>query len=163
EEWLRKNKGVDSDMLMIGEDMDVSDYKFAHCCQPIPGDDILAFFHPEDGGVVIHRPNCPRAITLMSNWGKNIIKAKWTEMADITFLAGVRIIGEDRQGILNAIIRVISNQMKLNMRSITIDSNDGIFEGVFKVFVRNTRELEQLGKRLKAVSGVFTVNRVEEN
>lgn len=161
EKWLRTNKGVNSDMLMIGEDMDVTDYKFAPCCQPIPGDDVLAFFHP-DQGVVIHRPNCPNAITLMSNWGKNIIKAKWTEMADISFLAGIRIVGEDRQGMMNSLIRVISNTMKLNIRSITIDSIDGMFEGVFKVFVRNTDELERLRKRLKDVSGVFTVNRVED-
>jgi guanosine-3',5'-bis(diphosphate) 3'-pyrophosphohydrolase len=160
EAWLRENKGVSSDMLMIGEDMNISDYRFAPCCQPIPGDDILAFFDPNEG-VVIHRPNCTRAISLMSNWGKNIIKAKWTEMMDISFLAGIRILGEDRQGIMNSLIKVISNQMKLNMRSITIDSNDGMFEGVFKVFVRNTRELEQLKDKLGKVTGVFTVTRVE--
>ncbi|MEM0999794.1 MAG: RelA/SpoT family protein [Bacteroidota bacterium] len=160
EAWLRQNKGLNSDMLMIGQDMAISDYRFAACCQPIPGDDILAFFDPEEG-VVIHRPNCSEAISLMSNWGKNIIKAKWTEMMDISFLAGVRIIGEDRQGIVNRLIKVISDDMALNMRSITIDSNDGMFEGVFKIFVRNTRELEKLKNRLGKVDGVFTVTRVE--
>lgn len=160
EAWLRENKGVNSDMLMIGEDMDISDYRFAPCCQPIPGDDILAFFDPGEG-VIIHRPNCNKAISLMSTWGKNIIKSKWTEMMDISFLAGVKIIGEDRQGIMNSLINVISGQMKLNMRSITIDSNDGMFQGIFKVFVRNTDELENLRIRLKKVGGVFTVTRVE--
>ena len=161
EELLRKKKGVNSDMLMIGEDVDFTDYRFAPCCQPIPGDDIFAFFDPEEG-MIIHRTNCPRAISLMSTWGKNIIKTKWTEMMDISYLAGVKIIGEDRQGIMTSVIKVISNQMKLNMRSITIDSNDGMFEGVFKVFVRNTAELEKLRVRLKNVSGVFTVSRVAQ-
>ncbi len=140
--------------------MDIRDYKFATCCHPVPGDDILAFFVLEEG-LVIHRPNCPKAISLMSNWGKNIIKAKWTEMADISLLAGVKIIGEDRQGMMNDLIRVVSGQMKLNIRSITIDSMDGMFEGVFKVFVRNTKELENLGTKLKTVPGVFTVSRVD--
>jgi guanosine-3',5'-bis(diphosphate) 3'-pyrophosphohydrolase len=161
EEWLKENKGMSSDALLIGEDMDIRDYKFATCCHPVPGDDILAFYLPEEG-LLIHRPNCQRAIGLMSNWGKNIIKAKWTEMADISLLAGVKIIGEDRQGMMNDLIRVISNQMKLNIRSITIDSMDGMFEGVFKVFVRNTRELESLNIKLMTVPGVFTATRVAE-
>jgi guanosine-3',5'-bis(diphosphate) 3'-pyrophosphohydrolase len=161
EEWLKENKGMSSDALLIGEDMDIRDYKFATCCHPVPGDDILAFYLPEEG-LLIHRPNCQRAIGLMSNWGKNIIKAKWTEMADISLLAGVKIIGEDRQGMMNDLIRVISNQMKLNIRSITIDSMDGMFEGVFKVFVRNTRELESLNIKLMTVPGVFTATRVTE-
>jgi guanosine-3',5'-bis(diphosphate) 3'-pyrophosphohydrolase len=160
EEWLKENKGMTSDSLLIGEDMDIRDYKFATCCHPVPGDDILAFFVPDEG-LVIHRPNCPKAVSLMSNWGKNIIKAKWTEMSDISLLAGVKIIGEDRQGMMNDLIRVVSGQMKLNIRSITIDSMDGMFEGVFKVFVRNTKELENLGIRLKTVPGVFTVSRVD--
>ncbi len=161
EEWLKENKGMSSDALLIGEDMDIKDYKFASCCHPVPGDDILAFFAPEEG-LVIHRPNCAKAISLMSNWGKNIIKAKWTEMADISLLAGVKIVGEDRQGMMNDLIRVISNNMKLNIRSITIDSMDGMFEGVFKVFVRNTKELENLNIRLMTVPGVFTATRVTE-
>jgi guanosine-3',5'-bis(diphosphate) 3'-pyrophosphohydrolase len=93
DEWLKQNKGVDSDMLVIGEDMLISDYKFANCCQPVPGDEILAFFHPEDKEVVIHRPGCPKAVALLSHWGRNVIKAKWTQLHDIAFLAGVKIVG----------------------------------------------------------------------
>lgn len=161
EEWLQKNRGVSSDSLIIGEDMQISDYTFGACCQPIPGDNILAFFHPDDG-MVIHRTNCPNAIKLMSNWGKNIIKARFTDMHDITFLAGIRIVGEDRQGMMNSLIRVISNQLKLNIRSITIDSMDGLFEGIFKIFVQNTRELQALSAQLKEVPGVLKVTRVED-
>lgn len=162
EAMLREKKGMDSDMLMIGHDMNINDYKFAPCCQPVPGDDILGFFNPDEG-LVIHRTNCKNAIQLMSNWGKNIIKSKWTELSDITFLAGIRIMGEDRQGMMNALIKVISNQMKLNIRSITIDSNEGMFEGVFKVFVLNTKQINDLKEKLAKVPGVFTVTRVESD
>lgn len=161
ETWLKSTKGVTSDMLMVGEDMDISDYEFAECCQPIPGDDVIGIIRPGNN-VAIHRPNCPKAISLMSNYGKHIIKAQFNPQMSITFLAGVRIIGEDRQGMMDSLIKVISGQMKLNIRSITIDSMDGMFEGVFKVFVRNTEELERLNGRLKDVAGVFTVNRAGE-
>ena len=161
EKLLKEKWGKDSDMLMIGEDMDLFDYRFANCCQPISGDDVLGFFTP-DAGVVVHRTNCPRAIQLMSNFGSNIIKAKWTDRKDLTFLAGVRIIGEDRQGIMTDLLKVISVAMKLNMRSITIDSNDGMYEGVFKVFVQDGNELSKLITRLKDVKGVFSVSRIEE-
>lgn len=161
ETWLKQNKGLNSDELMIGEDMDLSDYKFKDCCQPIPGDDILAIWAPSEG-LVIHRPNCQVAISLMSNWGKNIIKAKWTDLQAVSFLAGIKIIGQDQQGMMGNLIKVISTQFKLNIRSITIDSNDGMFEGVFKVFVRNTAELERLKERLGKVNGVLAVNRLGE-
>jgi len=162
DEWLKQNKGLNSDMLVIGEDMAISDYKFAPCCQPVPGDEILAFFHPEDREVVIHRPGCPKAVALLSHWGRNVIKARWTDLHDISFLAGVKIVGEDRQGMMNSLIKVISNQLKINIRSITIDSMDGMFEGVFKVFVQSTAELDKLQKALKTVHGVMTVTRVGE-
>ena len=83
-------------------------------------------------------------------------------MSNISFLAGVKIIGEDRQGMMNDLIKVMSNQMKLNIRSITIDSIDGMFEGVFKIFVHNTKELQKLAIKLRDVNGVFTASRVEE-
>ena len=161
EHWLKENKGMASDQLMIGEDMDLSDYKFKDCCQPIPGDDILAIWDPNEG-LVIHRPNCPQAITLMSNWGKNIVKANWTPLEAVSFLAGLKIIGQDQQGMMSNLIKVISVNMKLNIRSITIDSNDGMFDGIFKVFVRNTDELERLKERLRKVDGVMSVSRLEE-
>ncbi len=161
DELLKEKWGINTDMLMVGEDMNITDYKFAECCQPIPGDDILGFFMP-DSSVNIHRTNCQEAIRLMSNYGNNIIKAKWTEMQDITFLAGIRIRGEDRQGMMNDLIRVMSIQMKLNIRSITIDSVDGMFEGDFKIFIHDARELDAMSKRLRAVRGVFSVSRIEE-
>ena len=160
QEWLRDNRGINLDQLMIGEDMDISDYKIASCCQPIHGDDILGFYVPEEGTIKIHRTNCKKAISLMSSFGKNIIKAKWTKSSTVTFLAGIKIIGEDRQGIMNELVKVISVKSKLNMRSITIDSDDGMCEGQFKVFVQGNEQLQGVVDALSKVRGVFSVTRM---
>lgn len=159
ENFIREKRGVDTDMLLIGKDLDHIDYHFAHCCQPIPGDDIVGFIMPKKG-IEIHRTNCFEAEKLMSNFGPSIVKTKWTEDADITFLAGIKIVGEDRIGMMNHLIKVISLNMKINIRSITIDTEDGIYEGIFKVFVHNTQEVNKLIENLKKVQGVFSVGRV---
>jgi GTP pyrophosphokinase len=159
ESFIREKRGVDTDMLVIGQDMEHIDYHFAPCCQPIPGDEIVGFILPKKG-IEIHRTNCFEAEKLMSSFGPSIVKTKWTEDADITFLAGMKIIGEDRIGMMNHLIKVISLNMKINIRSITIDTEDGIYEGVFKVFVHNTQELTKVMENLKKVSGVFSVTRV---
>jgi len=159
ETFIKEKRGLDTDMLLIGEDLDHIDYHFAPCCQPIPGDDIVGFIMPKKG-IEIHRTNCPDAEKLMSSFGPSIVKAKWTEDADITFLAGIKIIGEDRIGMMNHLIKVISLNLKINIRSITIDTDDGIYEGIFKVFVHNTQELTKLIENLKKVNGVFSVSRV---
>lgn len=161
EERLKEKQGVNSDMLLIGENMNISGYKLSPCCNPVPGDDIIGIMRPE--GLMIHRQNCTNAISIMSNWGKNIIKAKWNQTHSVTFLAGIKIRGSDSQGMMNSLIKIISNHLKLNIRSITIDSHDGMFEGIFKVFVRNTKELEALRKRLTGVQGVFSVTRLVED
>ena len=160
EKEVEKIRGVRSDMLMIGEDMGKLQYFFAPCCNPIPGDEVIGFM-TESEGIAIHRTNCPMAMELMSNFGYKIVKTKWTSQQEIAFLAGIRIKGADRVGLVNDVTKVISNNLKVNMRSITIDSNDGIFEGTIKVFVHDTQHLDKLIQRLNNVSGVFTVERVE--
>ncbi len=162
EDWLRKNKGVDSDALMIGEDMEVLNYKISSCCSPIKGDEILGVWNPAVNQVEIHRVDCKTAVQLMSTHGRNILKAKWTERHSVTFLAGIRIHGKDRVGMMGDIIKVISSKMKLNIRSITIDSPDEMFEGFFKIFVSGTDQLEELKSRLRDVPGVIGVSRLQE-
>ncbi len=161
EERLKEQQGVNSDMLLISENMDISGYKLSPCCNPVPGDDIIGIMLPE--GLMIHRPNCSKAISAMSNWGRNIIKAKWNQTRSVTFLAGIKIKGTDSQGMMNSLIKIISNRMKLNIRSITIDSKDEVFEGIFKVFVQDTTELENLRQQLKDVEGVSSVTRLVED
>ena len=158
---VQKIRGVNSDMLVIGENTaNMENYTVAKCCNPIPGDDVFGF-QTEDGGIEIHRTNCKRGIELMSNYGNRIIKAKWTDQKELAFLAGIRIKGTDRVGLVNDLTKVISTSLKVNMRSITIDSNDGIFEGNIMVFVNDTGHLDMLMQRMGKVNGVLTVERFD--
>lgn len=157
---VQKARGVHSDMLVIGENTEKFDYKIATCCNPIPGDDVFGF-QTEEAGIVIHRTSCPVAIELLANHGNRIVKTKWTEQQELAFLAGIRIKGSDRVGLVNDVTRIISNSLKVNMRSITIDSDDGFFEGSIMVFVNDTAHLEKLIQRLSKVNGVLLVERFD--
>ncbi|WP_266367402.1 RelA/SpoT family protein [Tellurirhabdus rosea] len=151
---------ADADMLLIGEDMDRIDYTLARCCNPISGDDVFGFVTVNEG-IKIHRTTCPNAVELMSNHGNRIIKAKWTSQRDLAFLAGLRITGTDRVGLVNDVTKVISNDLHINIRSITIDSRDGIFEGTLKLYVQNTQHLDDLIRKLEKVEGVVKVARFD--
>jgi len=157
---IKKVRGVDSDMLLIGEDMDKIDYELAKCCNPIPGDDVFGFVTVNEG-IKIHRTTCPNAVGLMSNYGYRIIKAKWTSQKELAFLAGLRLTGIDRVGLVNDVTKIISNELKVNMRSIKIETNDGIFEGNIMLFVNDTEHLDTLMKKLNRVPGIVNVTRFD--
>jgi len=97
----------------------------------------------------------------MSNYGNRIVRAKWTDQKELAFLAGIHIKGTDRMGLVNDLTKAISTSLKVNMRSITIDSNDGIFEGNIMVFVNDTNHLDKLIQRMGKVPGILTVERFE--
>jgi GTP pyrophosphokinase len=160
EKEISKIRGVNTDMLLIGEDMEKIDYTLAKCCNPISGDDVFGFVTVNEG-IKIHRTTCPNAIELMSNYGYRIIKAKWTSQKELAFLAGLKIQGADRVGIVNDITKVISNELKVNMRSISVESEDGIFEGKIIVYVNDTKHLETLTTKLKKIQGIVKVNRFD--
>lgn len=162
DQYMKQVKSKDSDILVIGEDLHKIDYKLAPCCNPIPGDDVFGFITINDG-IKIHRTNCPNAIKLMSNFGYRIVKAKWTGQKEIAFLTGIRIVGTDEVGVVNNITKVVSNDFKVNMRSITVDSDDGIFEGTLMIYVNDTAHLDVLIKKLKLVNGVINVTRFDAN
>ncbi|WP_234737051.1 RelA/SpoT family protein [Tellurirhabdus bombi] len=151
---------ADADMLLIGEDMDKIDYTLAKCCNPISGDDVFGFVTINEG-IKIHRTTCPNAVELMSNHGNRIIKAKWTSQRDLAFLAGLRITGTDRLGLVNDVTKVISNELHINIRSITIETRDGIFEGNLKLYVHSTAHLDELIRKLEKVNGVVKVARFD--
>ena len=157
---VQKIRGVNANMLVIGEHTGKLDYHIAPCCNPIPGDDVFGF-ETETDGIIIHRTSCPRAVDLMSNFGTRIIRAKWTDQLELAFLAGLRLKGSDRVGLVNDVTKIISNSLKVNMRSITIDSNDGVFEGQIMVFVHDTDQLDKLIQRLSKVNGVLRVERFD--
>lgn len=150
-----------SDMLVIGDDLQKLDYKLSSCCNPIPGDDVFGFISVGEG-IKIHRVNCPNAVKLLSNYAYRVVKAKWMNEHLISFLAGIKIIGTDELGIVNNITKVISNENNINMRSISFDTDDGIFEGTIMIYVHDTKHLSHLMDKLKKVKGVNNVIRIDE-
>ena len=158
EDLVTQARGT-TDMLVIGENLNKIDYKLSPCCNPIPGDDVFGFITINDG-IKIHRVNCPNAMQLMSNYAYRIVKAKWTGQEQISFLAGIRITGMDDVGVVNNITKVISSELKVNMRSISIESNEGLFEGTIMLFVHDTVHLTKLMKKLSSLSGILNVTRI---
>nr|MBA3705944.1 bifunctional (p)ppGpp synthetase/guanosine-3',5'-bis(diphosphate) 3'-pyrophosphohydrolase [Bacteroidota bacterium] len=161
EEMVTAARGK-SDLLVIGENLQKIDYKLSPCCTPIPGDDVFGFITINEG-IKIHRVNCPNAIQLLSNYAYRVVKAKWTSQELISFLSGIKITGIDEVGIVNNITKIISNELSVNMRSISFDTNDGTFEGTVMVFVHDTNHLTELMKKLKKVNGVLSVARIDGN
>lgn len=157
---LRNVKTKDSDILLIGDDLQKIDYKLSSCCNPIPGDDVFGFITVGEG-IKIHRTNCPNATKLMSNYGYRVVKARWTNQQELAFLTGLRITGIDDVGLINKLTTIISTDFKVNIRSITVDSDNGIFEGSIMVYVNDTEHLNNLIKRLKTVRGITSVTRFD--
>ncbi|MCO4292232.1 bifunctional (p)ppGpp synthetase/guanosine-3',5'-bis(diphosphate) 3'-pyrophosphohydrolase [Solitalea sp. MAHUQ-68] len=159
--YVKSIKKKVDDTLVIGDDMTKLDYKLAPCCNPIPGDDVFGFVTVSDG-IKIHRTNCPNAVKLMSKFGYRIVKARWTNQQEIAFLAGIRIRGIDDVGVINNITKVISSDFKVNIRSITVDSHDGIFEGSIMLYVNDTDHLNNLIKQLSDTKGVLSAYRFDQ-
>jgi GTP diphosphokinase / guanosine-3',5'-bis(diphosphate) 3'-diphosphatase len=160
EQEINKIKGRYEDNLLIGEDMDVVDYKLAKCCTPIPGDDVFGFVTVNEG-IKIHRTNCPNSAELLSNHGNRVVKAKWTSQHEVAFLTGLKIRGTDRVGLINDISKIISEELKVNMSSMSIHTDSGIFEGEIMLYVNDTRHLEQLIQKLEKVEGLVKVSRFD--
>ena len=160
EQEIKKIKGRYEDILLVGEDMDVVDYKLAKCCTPIPGDDVFGFVTVNEG-IKIHRTNCPNAPELLSHHGNRVVKAKWTSQHEVAFLTGLKIRGTDRVGLINDVSKIISEELKVNMSSMSIHTDSGIFEGEIMLYVNDTRHLEQLIGKLEKVEGVVKVSRFD--
>lgn len=159
---MEKFNKKDQETLLIGDELQKIDYTLSTCCNPIPGDNVFGFITVNEG-IKIHRTNCPNASKLMANYGYRIIKARWTSQKEVAFLTGLLIEGIDDVGLINKITTVISHEYKINIRSITIGSNEGIFEGSIMVFVNDTEQLENLIRSLKQISGITSIKRFEPN
>lgn len=151
-----------SDLLVIGDNMENIEYKLSPCCHPIPGDDVFGFITINEG-IKIHRVNCPNATKMLANYAYRVVKARWTNKELISFLAGIRMTGTDRLGVMNNLTKVISSELNINMRSLSFDTNDGVFEGKIMLFVHDTKHLTELMGKLKKVPGVQTVSRFDTN
>jgi len=157
-----KNQKI-NDSVVLGEDEMGMDYSFAKCCNPIPGDEIFGFVTIGEG-VRIHRTNCTNAISLMSNYGYRIIKAKWADLAlnqTRAFLTSVKVSGIDHVGIVSTIADIISRENEVNMKSISIQSNEGTFEGSIFLEVYDKKHLEDLITQIKKASSLILVSRVD--
>ena len=157
----KKARGAEEDILFIGEDLDVIDYKMAACCNPIPGDDGFGFITVSDG-IKIHRTSCPNAPELLSSHGHRVIKAKWASKHQKSFVADLEIIGTDRVGLISDVTNVISSEHNVNMRSITVDTDTGIFEGRISLYIDTHAELTTIIKQLENIEGVVKVTRKKE-
>jgi GTP diphosphokinase / guanosine-3',5'-bis(diphosphate) 3'-diphosphatase len=148
-------------VLLIGDNMDNLHYTLSPCCNPIPGDDVFGFVTISEG-IKIHRSNCPNAVNMLSKYAYRTIKAKWTNNESLAFLAGIKIIGIDKVGIVNNITKVISNELNLNIRSISVEGEAGTFIGLVMLFVHDTVHLNNLIHNLKKVEGVEQVIRIDK-
>ena len=136
------------------------DFNVATCCNPIPGDEVVAFNFPGEP-LQIHRSDCPKAINMMSHFGNNIVKAKWQPKSEIAFLATLRISAIDNVGLLNKMTDLLSNEMKLNLHSLQMESKQDLVEANISVYVHSTTELNQLIDRLSKMKEVKKVVRVK--
>lgn len=146
------------DTIIIGEDFKNIQYKLSKCCNPIPGDLVFGFITINEG-IKIHRNNCPNAEHLMSKMAYRCVKARWKSQDLVSHLASLRLIGIDNVGIVNKITAIISNQHNVNMKSISFEANDGIFEGKIQVLVYDKEHLEQLIHNFEIIEGVKRVER----
>jgi len=146
------------DVLVIDQDMRGVDFTLAKCCQPVYGDSVFGFL-TAGGGIKIHRKDCPNAPALRSRYGYRIIDARWAGKGGSQYAITLRIVGQDNLGIVNNITSIISKDEKLQLRSISIDSHDGLFNGTLTIMLEDTSRLKQLVQKLEGVRGVKSVER----
>lgn len=146
------------DVLVIDQNLKGLDFTLSKCCQPIYGDDVFGFV-TINGGIKIHRCDCPNANELRKRFGYRIVKARWAGKRGSQYPITLKVIGNDDLGIVNNITSIISKEEKISLRSISIDSNDGLFSGTLTVMLDDTAKLEALIKKLKTIKGVKQVTR----
>ena len=146
--------------FVISENTEQTNYIVADCCKPIPGDDVLGYVNSNEE-VVIHKRKCPQALKLMSSQGDKIVTAKWKAHKILSFLATIEIQGIDKQGIIHKITGLISNDLNVNMRAISINSLDGVFIGTIDFYIHNVEDLNQMIADIKKLKGVTKVRRAE--
>ena len=147
------------DSLVFGKEEEKLDYKLSNCCNPIPGDTVFGFLTVSEG-IKVHKKNCPNALSLQSNYAYRIMPAKWIDSTQQEFLAKIVITGIDHIGLVNDITNIISENMHVNMKSISFESNHGLFSGKINVVVKNNTIIKKLLEKLKKINGIDKVTRV---
>lgn len=150
---------TDLDLIVFGKDEEKLQYSFAKCCTAISGDKIFGFITISDG-IKVHNENCPNAINLRAQYDYRVITAKWVNSESYKNRVKIEIEGLDRMGMINDITAIISNAMSIDMKSMSISSNNGIFNGSINLEVKNKNQLEETFKKLKNISGINKVKRL---
>ena len=150
------------DMLVFGIEQDKLDYKLSTCCNPIPGDEVFGFITINEG-IKVHKKDCPNAISLQSNYAYRIIQAKWIDSSQQEFKAILHITGMDTIGLTNKLTKVISDNMNVNIQSISLSGEAGIFNGQIAVIVQNNTILKRLIDNIKKIDGIEKVSREYKN
>jgi len=154
-----ETKSTKEDVMLIDQQLTGIDYKLARCCNPIYGDDVFGFV-ATTGGIKIHRTDCPNAAQMMQRFGYRIVKARWAGKAEGShYPVTLQVVGNDDIGIVTNITSMISKETAVSLRSISIDSHDGLFKGQLTVMVSDSRQLTTLIKKIKSVKGVKQVDR----
>ncbi len=150
------------DMLVFGPEQDKLDYKLSACCNPIPGDEVFGFVTINEG-IKVHKKDCPNAISMQSNYAYRIMQARWIDSSQQEFKAILKITGMDTLGLTNQLTKVISNNMSVNIQSISLSGDAGLFNGQVVVIVQNNTILKKLIENIKKIDGIDKVTRVYNN
>src|SRR5690606_30545933 len=160
EELEKEDEGaVNYDSLVFGKEDEKLDYKLSTCCNPIPGDKVFAFVTVSEG-IKVHKKNCPNALSLQSNYAYRIMPAKWIDSNKQEFSALIFISGIDNIGLVNEVTKIISGNMHVNMKSLSFESNDGLFSGKINLIVNNNTIIKKVVEMLKKINGIDKVYRV---
>lgn len=147
------------DSIVFGKEEEKLDYKLANCCNPIPGDKVFGFLTVNEG-IKVHKKNCPNAVSLQSNYAYRIMPAKWIDSSQQEFQVKIELTGIDHIGLVNDITTIVSENMHVNMKSISFESNGGLFSGKINVVVKNNTIIKKLFEKLKKINGIDKVRRV---
>ena len=148
-------------ILKLTEESISKEYIMAECCHPIPGDDVLGYID-EHNQIIIHKRQCPVAVKLKSSYGNRIIATEWDTHKELSFLVTIYIKGIDHVGLLNEVTQIISRQLNVNIRKLTMETTDGIFEGRFQLYVHDVDDVRTICNNLKQVADIKEVGRIED-
>ena len=150
------------DLLVFGPEQDKLEYKLSACCNPIIGDDVYGFLTINEG-IKVHKKDCPNSLSMQSNYAYRVIKAKWIDSSQQEFKAVLIITGMDYLGITNELTKVISSNMNINIQSISLTTEAGLFNGKVAVIVKNNNILEKMMAKIRKIEGIDKVTRVYKN
>ena len=159
EELDKQEVTLKYDSLVFNKEEEKLDYKLANCCNPIPGDKVFGFLTVNEG-IKVHKKNCPNAVSLQSNYAYRILASKWIDSSQQEFLVKIELTGIDHIGLVNDITSVISENMLVNMKSLSFETNDGLFSGKINVVVKNNTIIKKLLQKLKKINGIDKARRL---